>query len=372
MGRALERFDAAWTKLDTRIVVALLALEILIVFLIVALKGLANQGDTRVSGMVFRAVLGAGLGTFIPRPLVCKATDATKKRIAAIGLGVGFALGLASGTSGSAFFANVRDWLAASSSFTLFGGAAGFVKGLTLWVALLGGSLAAARGKHIGVDIGVRLMPERARMPMVVTAWIASAAVCFAAAAGFIDYIITSDFHADEGVCARKLESGSMSERAGEITCIVRRDIFLLGRQASLDAIVIPHLARGEPFDKVLNEDQWNNWLRNGGWSSHYPSERVAALELHTGEPSLRKMPLVSIPGGEDPQDLLLREFRLVVPWGFAMIGLRLLLRALLAVLGLASVDPNLAHADDRGAEDHRTAEAKADADADGAAGSSS
>jgi len=191
----------------------------LVLFLIVALKGLATQGDSRISGMVFRAALGAAIGTLVPRIFV--RTEPKQKKVAAIGLAAGFVLGLASGTRGSEFFANVRDWIAASSSFALFGGAPGFVKAITLWVALIGASLAAARGKHIGVDIGVRLMPERARMPMVVTAWIASAAVCFAASVGFIDYIITQDFHADEGVCARKLQTGAVSERAGEITCIV-------------------------------------------------------------------------------------------------------------------------------------------------------
>lgn len=334
--------------METRLVLVLLALEIGVIFVIVALKGLASHDEQRTAGIVFRVVLGGAFGALAPRAAWrWLPSDGTRKSVTTAGLVIGAVVGALSGTRGAVVFGNIRDWLAASSSLTLVGGAAGLAKALTLWLALIGASLAAARGKHIGVDIGVRMMPERARMPSVTAAWVVSALVCFAASAGFVDYI-AAEFRVDEGLCAKRLDSDAVSARAGEIGCIARRDVFLLGRQLSLDAMTFPSVVRGEPFDRALSEEQWNRWLRSTSWEPHFTSERVATLELHTGDATLRKMPLLAIPGGENPQELLLRELRLIVPMGFAMIGLRLLLRAILAWLGLASVDPNVAHADER------------------------
>ena len=313
-----------------------------------ALKGLASHDDTAKAGVVFRIVLGGACGALaLYAGGRLSKSEFARRRVTTLGLVVGAIAGGATGTRGAEFFGNVRDWIAASSSLTLVGGAAGLARALTLWLALIGASLAAGRGKHIGVDIGVRMMPERARMPSVVAAWVISAVVCFGASMGFVDYI-SLEFHASEGACAKALTSDSLGGRVSEVTCMMKRDAFLLGRQASLDAMALPAILRGEPYNKALDETQWNAWLRGAEWQPHFSAERVQNLELHTGDTTLRKMPLLAIPGGENPQDLLLREFRLIVPMGFAMIGLRLLLRALLACLGLASVDPNVAHADER------------------------
>ena len=51
---------------------------------------------------------------------------------------------------------------------------------LTLWLALLGGSLATGAGKHIHIDVIFRFLPARARRPAAIFNYLVAAAVCFA------------------------------------------------------------------------------------------------------------------------------------------------------------------------------------------------
>jgi len=39
---------------------------------------------------------------------------------------------------------------------------------LTLWLALLGGSIATAKGKHINIDVVMRFLTPRMRIPVAV------------------------------------------------------------------------------------------------------------------------------------------------------------------------------------------------------------
>ena len=77
-------------------------------------------------------------------------------------------------------------------------------------------------------------------------------------------------------------------------------------------------------------------------------SDAVDELTLTETDPSFRCTPIVSAPGsGESPRGLLTREATFIVPFGLIMIGLRFLLRILLALSGRVRVDPDAAHADD-------------------------
>jgi len=59
---------------------------------------------------------------------------------------------------------NVLNWLQTSSSLMLVGGLRGLATRLTLWLALLGASLATSQGKHVHADVAVRYLPAtRAR-----------------------------------------------------------------------------------------------------------------------------------------------------------------------------------------------------------------
>ena len=61
------------------------------------------------------------------------------------------------------YFDNIKGWLQEGSTLTLLGGLRGLGTRLTLWLALLGGSLATAAGKHIHVDVVFRFSAQAAR-----------------------------------------------------------------------------------------------------------------------------------------------------------------------------------------------------------------
>ena len=109
---------------------------------------------------------------------------------------------------------------------TLLGGLRGLATRLTLWLALLGGSLATAQGKHINVDVVMRFLTPRLRLPVALIGWLVAALVCLSGAWGFIDHIAIAEFKLSEDVTA--------SERVSKMEHEFARDMFLLRQQMKL------------------------------------------------------------------------------------------------------------------------------------------
>ena len=103
-----------------------------------------------------------------------------------------------------------------------------------------------------------------------------------------------------------------------------------------------------------MTAKEWNEWLREGGWESHFPAADVKAMELPEDSTEFRTPAVTSMPGGgERILMLLVREVNFVFAFGLLVIGLRFLLRSALAIAGWVKVDPNAAHGDEELAHAH-------------------
>jgi TRAP-type C4-dicarboxylate transport system permease small subunit len=230
----------------------------------------------------------------------------------------------------------------------LIGGPRGIVTRLTLWVALLGASLAASKGKHINIDVAVRYVPAKLALPVAFVGWLAAAVMCFAASFGFIDSIAVTKFRAEAfRTCpAGKGAEGALcetspSERLGVALHGMNDDLFLFGRQAALDLRLLPRVLVGEPYDKLISAKDWNAWIKSGGWEAHYPKEAVASLYAPEDDPSATKMPAVVAPDSGEGRDLLIRDLNFILPFGLLVIGLKFLLRLLRVATGAIKLDPD-------------------------------
>ena len=128
-------------------------------------------------------------------------------------------------------------------------------------------------------------------------------------------------------------------------------DLFLVGRQLSLDVRTLPRVVVGIRYNEYLTNADWNAWVKGADWSAHFPAEAASGLLTPEGQggPSLNqtRLPAVSIPGGEEVRGLLVKDADFVFPFGLLMIACRFLLRALLVLAGHVRVDPDLAHEED-------------------------
>jgi hypothetical protein len=240
---------------------------------------------------------------------------------------------------------NLLNWLQNASSLMLIGGLRGLATRLTLWLALLGASLATSRGRHIHVDVIVRYLPPKLRAPTAILGWIVAAVVCSVAALGFVDYIAIASFRATASrACAEdsvKRCDTSVGERLATVEHAVSSDLFVLGRQVSLDVRSIPHVLAGEPYDKWMTAAEWNAWLAGADWSAHFDKAAVDALTMDPSMPGATRMPQVTSPGtGDEARGLLIRELNFVFPMGLTIIAIKFLLRALLVAAGRIEFDP--------------------------------
>lgn len=217
------------------------------------------------------------------------------------------------------------------------GGLRGVATRLTLWMALLGGSVATAYGKHINVDVVYRFLPAKLRVPVAATNYAAAALVCFGAVWGFFDHIAIESFGADKDATAsEKIEIST--HRMGD-------HFFLLRKQIGLDLKSIPHIAAADRFDRWMGPGEWNAWVKGADFESRYPKETVESLFVPEDAPP--HTPLVVAPDGESTRGILVHDLSLVFPFGLGMIGLRFLLRILLALSGNIRLDPDAAHGAD-------------------------
>lgn len=356
--RPIARFEAGWTWLESRLLTFVLVWQILALVAWVFLAGL-SESVTSTAGTVFRVVLLAvvlGLGAWFG---LRKQPEDRRRNLTllAIAVAVGvvvlwhrvaaqaaeqkassLSLSLDNATSG--YFNNIKGWLQEGSTLTLLGGLRGLGTRLTLWLALLGGSLATAVGKHIHIDVVFRFIPRRARVPVSVVNYLAAATVCLAAVWGFFDHIAIESY-------------GSRAEdRAGakidNALHHIGDHVFLTRKQLGLDLRSVPHVVlAGERYDAWMSAARWNEWVDGAGLEARYDPAAVKNIRIPDGAGT--HPPFVVAPDGTNARGALVHTLGLVFPFGLFAIGLRFLIRALLTLSGHLSADPDEAHKEELG-----------------------
>jgi hypothetical protein len=183
--------------------------------------------------------------------------------------------------------------------------------------------------------------------------------MCLAGAWGFFDHIAIQSFHAPKDhACAgdaTKRCDLTASEKMAHVKHHLSSDMFLLGRQMSLDVMTLPKVMSGQRYDQYLHAPEWNAWMKEADWRAHYKDEDVQAQMLPADMPEVTKMPAVNVPGGgEDARGLLTKDIDFIFVFGLIMIALRFVLRSLLVLSGHVIVDPDAAHGEQEVADIHK------------------
>ena len=349
-GERFVRLDAAWTKLEARLCAGVLLANIAALCVWVFLSGMSSEGNA--AGVVFRALFGSVVLGGIAHKAGKKFLEPKQREIATtIAVLVGLATGSVWSHVGVSYASNVQNWIQNASVFLLFGGlrTPGLATRLTLWLALLGASIATGQGKHINVDVMMRFLTPKMRVPVAIIGWMAAAAVCLAGAWGFFDHIAIQSFHTpkDQACAADPTKRCDLTagDKLAKVEHDLGNDMFLLGRQMSLDVKTLPKVLGGQRYDQYLHAAEWNEWMKGADWRAHYKDEDVAAQMLPADMPELTKMPAVNVPGGgEDARGLLTKDIDFIFVFGLFVIALRFVLRSLLVLSGHIIVDPDAAH----------------------------
>ena len=355
-GEPLAKIDRAWTKLEARLAAAVLIAEIAALVFWISIRALSSTGKAG-SGQLFRQLLCAVVIGGITWRFARKHEKA--QYIGTAGVIGGYVLGSFWGDAGTTYFSNLFAWLQNSSILVFFGGVSDLAKRFTLWLALLGASLATAQGKHINVDVVMRFLSPKVRVPVAVVGWVAAAIVSLSAAWGFLDFVAVEEMKAPITMACPGDEAKRCPTPPGSKIDVVSarfgRDLFLTGRQISLDLKSFPKVISGTPYNQYLKPHEWNEWLRDGNWSPRFKPEDVKALELpENGDIEWRNPSVTAIPGSVDQvSKMLVPMFDLIFAFGLFIVGIRFLLRSLLAISGQIKVDPNAAHGDDDLAHAH-------------------
>lgn len=356
-GEPLEKLDKSWTALEQRLCIWVIVTEITVLCIWVSLTGLSAfyvPGGGNVAGVVFRGVVGA-IVLGVAAHFATRSKPGLVNPIAVTSAVIlGLLLGRTWANGGQEYASNLRAWIQNASALMLVGGLRGVVTRLTLWLALLGASIATSRGKHINIDVATRYMPSKLIAPVAIVGWLAAAMVCFAATWGFVDGISVTKFNAEAfRACNEGGKSGlcdtPVSDRLATTKKAMASDLFLLGRQISLDLRTAPRVLAGTKYDQYLKGSDWNAWLKGSyeGWTKHFEKSGVDALVVGPESEGLPKMPAVSAPGASAAGGLLIRDLNFVLPFGLLVIGLKFVLRILLVLSGHVRIDLDSAHADD-------------------------
>ena len=366
-GEPIAKLDRAWTKLEARLAAGVLIAEIAALVFWISIRALSTSGKAG-SGQLFRQLLCAAVIGGVTWRLVRK--HPRNQAITTGGVVLGAVVGSVWGDAGTAYFSNLFAWLQNASILVYFGGVSDLAKRFTLWLALLGASLATAQGKHINVDVVMRFLSPKMRVPVAVIGWVAAAAVALSASWGFFDFVAVEEMKAPTTMPCPGDESArcttSMGSKVDVVTTRFGRDFFLTGRQISLDLKSFPKVLAGTPYNKYLTPAEWNAWLKGGGWSPRFNPEDVKLLELpEDGSIDYRNPSVTAIPGSVDQvAKMLVPMFDLVFAFGLFVVGVRFLVRSLLAISGHIKVDPNAAHGDDDLAHAHDSSSQAAAVDA--------
>jgi hypothetical protein len=241
------------------------------------------------------------------------------------------------------------------SALNMVGGLRGVSTRLTIVVAMTGAALAAARSKHINIDVVLRFMRPSWRVPVHVLGALATAVVCFVSAYGFVDYTSIEGFEQNK--------DATMSEKLAGIRHKSAEHRFVFWKQVGLDLRATPEVVfQGVRWDAPsrMNGRQWNAWIDESGFSEHFTREQIESLKVPASMENESRVPFAMLPG-DSGKNALVHDLNLLWPLGLFWIGLRVLLRALLVVAGHASVEPD---ADEPDEDDVAVAEQGAVAEA--------
>ena len=272
------------------------------------------------------------------------------------------------------YFANISRWLADASLIKQVGTPHIVSSRLfTIWVALLGGSLATGAGRQINIDVVMRFLGPRPRLVVALIGYLAAATSCFTIAYAFVDYVAITGYGADK--------DAKVGAKISAISDGVGRHLFIVRKQLVLDLRAFGHVVlKGEKFDEWYPADEWNADVNSGGWASVYPppapKEALPAGASYATTPCVppaeaeaqaakgvtqnpdwmlpgvcaelgtKRPPLATAPDPDDAAPLD-GDLALLFPWGFFVIGCRFLLRGALATGGAVSTDPNAVHGGD-------------------------
>jgi hypothetical protein len=344
----LERFDVAWQALEARLCAAVLIVEVASLTLWITLRGLSTDyvPGGNAGGLLCRSLISAALLGGVTHLATRGRGETLHRRAVAAAFTLGlFVVGRLWAHVGVLWASNLLNCLQNASVLMLVGGLRGLATRLTLWVALLGASLATSRGKHIHVDVLIRYVPVKLRVPTAIVGSLAAAVVCAVAVFGFVDYIGIAAFRVSAmQACPGEPTKECDTPTAQKLAAIGKEmgsDLFLLGRQASLDLRTLPRVITGTPYDKWMTAAEWNTWLDGADWTAHFEKSAIDALHMDPAAPAATRMPQITVPGtGEEARGLLIRELNFVFPFGLAIIALKFLLRIVLVVSGHVRVDP--------------------------------
>jgi Tripartite ATP-independent periplasmic transporters, DctQ component len=329
-GRPFARLDKAWTKFEAWLCAIVLVLEVLSLSLWVALKGMsAAPGNGNYAGIVFRALAGATILCLIGYLALRKASRRSRRYAALTGFVAGIVLAKAWSHAGVEYSSNWLNWFQQASFLTLFGGLSKIGTRLTLMLALLGGSLATAAGKHITIDLITRFLNPKARTPVIIFGWVGSGLICIAAAWGFFDQIAIQDFGAQANATAM--------QKVKTVADGADQDWFIARKQIDLDLITLPHVLKGQSYSNWLTGKQWNAWVDGAGFAARYGKQKTDEIKLPD---DARRAPIVIIPEQGEPRGELVNDATLVVPFGLFVIGVRFFLLCVLTLSGHMLIDP--------------------------------
>ncbi|HEY6560865.1 MAG TPA: TRAP transporter small permease subunit [Polyangiaceae bacterium] len=333
-GRPFALIDKVWTKFEVGLCTVVLLLEVVALALWVGLKGMSTGPGGSAAGIVLRAILGAVVLGTIGYWVTARQKPAVRHTASVSGFLLGVVLSKAWGGVGVDWSSNLLNWYQQASTLTLVGGLRGVGTRLTILLALLGGSLATAAGKHITIDLVTRYIGPRARTTAAIVTWLVSSAVCFGLSWGYFDHIAIENFEA-------KLDD-SAGKKIGKVAHGVSEYGFITRNQIKLDLMALPHVMRGERYSRWLTGEQWNRFLDEAGFVERYGKDKVEHLRI---APDATRSPMITIPDRGEPRGGLTDAANLVFPIGFLIIGLRFLLLSILTLSGHMKVDPE-AHMD--------------------------
>ncbi len=207
--------DTAWTKIETYLVLILLLLAILYMSGWVTLNAFHTKGGklARYPGGIALFASFASMAAWLAKKQGRKLTGL----IAPIVLGaLGAALLMVSKKLG--YFANVSSWLTDGSTLRLIGSPAIVSSRLfTIWVALLGASLATGAGRQINVDIVMRFIGPRPRLAVALFGYCVAAVACWIISWGFVDYLAVTRFADNKEATRFRAEEVKIEHEADRI-----------------------------------------------------------------------------------------------------------------------------------------------------------
>jgi TRAP-type C4-dicarboxylate transport system permease small subunit len=331
----LVRLERGWTWIEVRLLLATVIALIAAMVFWIALKDMAVPlASGSKAGTAFRSLVGAlGLAAVAHQGRkLAKVDDKVGAGIVVGAAVIGAALGPAWRAVGVDYFDRIQNWLQEGSSLTMFGGPRGVSTRLTVILAMIGASLAAAGGKHISIDALLRFVPPKARVVTFSLSTVATMAVCVASAWGFVDYLSIESFGANK--------DASRGEKLAHVQHHVSQDFFLWRKQLGLDIGALPRVLGGGTWDDEsrMNGRQWNDFVESSGYRDYFTKEQVDAITSPPDDLDKPRIPMVVVPDGS-ARGLLVHTMNLAFPIGLLVVAARLLLRMFLVLSGHEKVE---------------------------------